>query len=94
MLRRRSGGILARNLETFQEQDIGCQTRRTSFCFPSWPEYSLVAQLICTSTFRHAPNEDSLDFTNGAHNITRLYEIVNDVGIYVTSRPGVRHSWN
>lgn len=36
----------------------------------------------------HAPTANSLDFTNGAHNITRLYEIVNDVGIYVTSRPG------
>lgn len=36
----------------------------------------------------HAPTASSLDFTNGAHNITRLYEIVNDVGIYVTSRPG------
>ncbi|KAF2092648.1 hypothetical protein NA57DRAFT_49846 [Rhizodiscina lignyota] len=36
----------------------------------------------------HAPTPHSLDFTNGAHNFTRLYELAHKIGLYVFIRPG------
>ncbi|OCL15370.1 glycoside hydrolase family 35 protein [Glonium stellatum] len=36
----------------------------------------------------HAPTIDTLDFGTGGHNLTRLYELACDIGIFVTARPG------
>lgn len=36
----------------------------------------------------HAPNPDTVDFTNGAHNYSRLYELAKEIGLYVLVRPG------
>ena len=36
----------------------------------------------------HAPAPNTLDFSSGGHNITRLYEIARDTGLFVTARPG------
>jgi beta-galactosidase len=36
----------------------------------------------------HASTPDTLDFSTGGHNITRLYEIACDIGLFVTARPG------
>jgi beta-galactosidase GanA len=36
----------------------------------------------------HAPNSHTLDFSTGAHNITRLFELAHSIGLYVLVRPG------
>ena len=36
----------------------------------------------------HAPTADTLDFSSGAHNFTRLFEIAHNIGLYVLVRPG------
>lgn len=36
----------------------------------------------------HAPNPDTVDFTTGAHNYTKLYELAKEIGLYVFIRPG------
>ena len=36
----------------------------------------------------HAPNPNSLNFDDGAHNFTRLFELAREVGLYVFVRPG------
>jgi beta-galactosidase len=36
----------------------------------------------------HAPTPDKVDFSGGAHNITRFLEMARDVGLYVLVRPG------
>ena len=36
----------------------------------------------------NAPNPNSLNFEDGAHNFTRLFELASEVGLYVFVRPG------
>jgi beta-galactosidase GanA len=36
----------------------------------------------------HAPNSSTVDFTNGAHNFTRLFELAHQIGLWVLVRPG------
>lgn len=36
----------------------------------------------------HAPDPNSLNFEDGAHNFTRLFELAREVGLYVFVRPG------
>ncbi|KKY28421.1 putative beta-galactosidase b [Phaeomoniella chlamydospora] len=36
----------------------------------------------------HAPNPNTLDFSNGAHNYTRLLELAKEIGLYVFVRTG------
>jgi beta-galactosidase GanA len=36
----------------------------------------------------HAPQPDVIDFSNGARNITKLFELAHSVGLYVFVRPG------
>ena len=36
----------------------------------------------------HAPQPNTLDFSTGAHNITRLFELAHSIGLYVFVRPG------
>jgi len=36
----------------------------------------------------HAPNPSTVDFTTGAHNFTRLFELAHEIGLYVLVRPG------
>lgn len=36
----------------------------------------------------HAPNQNTVDFTNGAHDFTRLFELAHEIGLYVFVRPG------
>ncbi|KAJ9496379.1 hypothetical protein H2202_008042 [Exophiala xenobiotica] len=36
----------------------------------------------------HAPNPTTLDFENGAHNFTNLFELAHNLGLYVFVRPG------
>lgn len=36
----------------------------------------------------HAPNARTLDFSTGAHNFTRLFELAHSIGLYVLVRPG------
>lgn len=34
------------------------------------------------------PGRDAVDFTTGAHDLARLYDMARDVGLYVSARPG------
>jgi beta-galactosidase GanA len=36
----------------------------------------------------HAPNNQTLDFTTGAHDFSPLFQIAHDLGLYVFVRPG------
>ncbi|KAJ5626349.1 beta-galactosidase [Penicillium lagena] len=36
----------------------------------------------------HAPNNQTLDFSTGAHNFTPIFDIAKDLGLYVLVRPG------
>ncbi|KAK3501824.1 glycoside hydrolase superfamily [Neurospora crassa] len=36
----------------------------------------------------HAPTPDQTDFSTGAHNLTRFFEMAKEVGLYVLARPG------
>nr|CAD37064.1 related to beta-galactosidase [Neurospora crassa] len=36
----------------------------------------------------HAPTPDQTDFSTGAHNLTRFFEMAKEVGLYVLVRPG------
>lgn len=36
----------------------------------------------------HAPNNETLDFTSGAHNFTRIFDIAKNLGIHIVYRPG------
>jgi beta-galactosidase GanA len=36
----------------------------------------------------HAPNQDTVDFTNGAHQFDKLYDLAKEIGLYVFIRPG------
>lgn len=36
----------------------------------------------------HAPNNETLDFSTGAHDITPLYELAEELGLYILVRPG------
>ncbi|EGO61409.1 hypothetical protein NEUTE1DRAFT_77416 [Neurospora tetrasperma FGSC 2508] len=36
----------------------------------------------------HAPTPDQIDFSTGAHNLTRFLEMAKEVGLYVLVRPG------
>ena len=36
----------------------------------------------------HAPNSSTVDFTSGARNFTRLFELAHEIGLYVLVRPG------
>jgi beta-galactosidase GanA len=43
---------------------------------------------IYTSRGYHSASPDSLDFTNGAHNITSIMTLAKDVGLCLIFRPG------
>ena len=36
----------------------------------------------------HAPNNQTLDFTTGAHDLTPLFELAKELGLYIIVRPG------
>ncbi|KAJ5712093.1 hypothetical protein N7488_006249 [Penicillium malachiteum] len=36
----------------------------------------------------HAPNNQTLDFSTGAHDIAPLYELAEEIGLYILVRPG------
>lgn len=36
----------------------------------------------------HAPNNETLDFTSGAHNFTLIFDIAKEFVIYIVYRPG------
>ncbi|TGO38258.1 hypothetical protein BHYA_0078g00100 [Botrytis hyacinthi] len=43
---------------------------------------------IYTHWYFHNPNSETLDFENGAHDFTKIFDLAKELGMYVVFRPG------
>lgn len=68
------------------------QSRRVCLPLPSYLAFTDINSFNGIGLYEHwgwhAPNNETLDFENGAHDFARVFELAKEIGLYVIYRPG------